>query len=386
MSIAHETAELVRGRSGRVYAQIVLNREDAQALVAHLRAALSSRRGRVLADAGDGVREVRMRALLTLSLCVLAGNVLAQATEPAQSPDLPSAGQVEIALERDPMVRAAMSGIGYEQAQQQRLAAGSYEFTARADVARRRVTEPEIPGDFNEWGLALERPVRLPAKGSLDRDLGAQGVSVARLSAGDAMHEAGRNLLRLWFAWMKENAQLVLWQQQAELARQQQATVQKRKRAGDAPKMELNLAEAAALQSESNWVQARSREVTARGVLTRTFPAITVAEKATLAEPQALTEGLAFWNEQILNHNYQLAAARAEVRRRELLTKRADAERLPDPTVGRTLQQRVQGRREGGGRVFQHPDSRLRAHRDARRQPLSGRAGARPRSGGAAAG
>jgi len=38
--IAHGTAELVRGRAGRVHAQIVLNGEDAQALLAHLRAAL----------------------------------------------------------------------------------------------------------------------------------------------------------------------------------------------------------------------------------------------------------------------------------------------------------------------------------------------------------
>ena len=38
--IATEPAELVRGRAARVHAQIVLNREDAQALLAHLRAAL----------------------------------------------------------------------------------------------------------------------------------------------------------------------------------------------------------------------------------------------------------------------------------------------------------------------------------------------------------
>ena len=183
------------------------------------------------------------------------------------------------------------------------------------------------------------------------------------------MHEAGRTLLRLWFAWMKENAQLVLWQQQAELARQQQATVQKRKRAGDAPKMELNLAEAAALQSESNWVQARSRAVTARGALARTFPAITVAEKATIAEPQALTEGIAFWNEQILNHNYQLAAARAEVRRRELLTKRADAERLPDPTVGVRYSNEFGGAEKVTGLYFSIPipGSARTATRDASR-------------------
>jgi len=42
MSKGHETAELVRGRSGRLYVQVVINREEAQALVTHLRAALPS--------------------------------------------------------------------------------------------------------------------------------------------------------------------------------------------------------------------------------------------------------------------------------------------------------------------------------------------------------
>jgi hypothetical protein len=42
MSKGHETAELVRGRSGRLYVQVVINREEAQALVTQLRAALPS--------------------------------------------------------------------------------------------------------------------------------------------------------------------------------------------------------------------------------------------------------------------------------------------------------------------------------------------------------
>ena len=41
--IAHAAAELVRGRAARLQAQIVLNREDAHALVAHLSAALPNR-------------------------------------------------------------------------------------------------------------------------------------------------------------------------------------------------------------------------------------------------------------------------------------------------------------------------------------------------------
>lgn len=40
--IAHTTAELVRGASRRVYVQIVMNREDAAALIGHLRATLTN--------------------------------------------------------------------------------------------------------------------------------------------------------------------------------------------------------------------------------------------------------------------------------------------------------------------------------------------------------
>ena len=234
-----------------------------------------------------------MRTVRSLSLVALACSSPAIAVETApQLPDLPPTAQVKIALERDPNVRAALSGIGYEQANQQRLDAGSYEFSVRADVARRHVVEPEVPGNFNEWGLALERPVRLPGKGTIDRELGAQGVNVARLTAGDAMHEAARSLLRLWFTWMKEDAQVAIAKQQLDVVRQQETTVQKRKRAGDAPKMELNLAEAASIQAESALVQARSREATARTVLRRTFPAITVPASATLVEPKPLAQSL----------------------------------------------------------------------------------------------
>ena len=290
-----------------------------------------------------------MKTVYSLLFSAAACSPLSQAADALPPVDLPLAAQVKIALEHDPRVLAAISGIGSEQANERRLDAGSYEFAVRGDVAMRRVTEPEVPGDFHEWGLALERPLRLPDKGKLDRELGAQGVSIARLSVGEAMHEAGRNLLRLWFVWLKEDSQLAIWQEQLDLARQQQASVGKRKRAGDAPKMELNLAEAAAIQTESSWVQARSREAAARTALRLTFPAITVPARATLAEPQPLIGGLDFWDEQVLNHNHQLAGARAEVKRRELQAKRADANRVPDPTVGVRYSYEFSGAEKVGG-------------------------------------
>jgi Outer membrane protein len=53
-----------------------------------------------------------------------------------------------------------------------------------------------------------------------------------------------------------------------------------------------------------------------------------------LAAPVPLTQGPDYWREEILRHNHELGAARAETRRRQLQASRAEADRLPDPTVG----------------------------------------------------
>jgi outer membrane protein TolC len=64
------------------------------------------------------------------------------------------------------------------------------------------------------------------------------------------------------------------------------------------------------------------------------YPAITVPAEALLLEPQPLGVNLEFWKERVLAHNHELAAARAEVKRRETIASRTHADRLPDPTVG----------------------------------------------------
>jgi outer membrane protein TolC len=159
-------------------------------------------------------------------------------------------------------------------------------------------------------------------------------VAVAALSAGDAMHESGRMLLRLWFDWVRESGLLALWRRQTDLVKQQQGVVARRVRAGDAAKMELNLAEAAVAQTQSAVLQAQTRESAARQAVARMYPAISVPADALLLEPQPVGAALDYWQERILAHNHELAAARAEVKRRETVASRARADRLPDPSVG----------------------------------------------------
>ena len=70
---------------------------------------------------------------------------------------------------------------------------------------------------FNEWNVGVERALRLPGKGELDRQLGAAGIASAQISRGDALHEASRMLLSGWFEWLRERAAAEQWSRQRDI-------------------------------------------------------------------------------------------------------------------------------------------------------------------------
>ena len=74
----------------------------------------------------------------------------------------------------------------------------------------------------------------------------------------------------------------------------------------------------------------------AREELAARFPSLPLppadGKGPTNPEPQPLEDGA--WRERLLEHNHELGLARAESERARLQASRADAERLPDPTLG----------------------------------------------------
>ena len=253
--------------------------------------------------------------------------------------DLPPIGQVNAALAQSPSVIGARIGIRLEEANRARLDAGAYEFQVRGAVQNRNVAPSELPGatsseNFTEWDLSLERPLRLPNKAAIDREIGGQGVTVAQRAAFGAWHEGARELLRLWFAWVRESAQLSLWREQAQLARDQREVVDKRVAAGDAPRAEQNLAEAAAAQADAALAQAAGRANASRAALAQSYPGIVVPATPSLADPRPLDEPVEFYLQRVLAHNDEIGTAREEARRRELIARRASSDRTPDPTLG----------------------------------------------------
>jgi outer membrane protein TolC len=274
------------------------------------------------------------RGLAALAAAIAATIALqaGAADRPAASPDLPPEESAMQAILQHPSVAGARAGIGVEEANRRRLNAGSHETGVRLTTQNRH--DAGAGRNFAEWDLTVERGLRLPGKGALDAQLGEQGVGQAKLAVGDARHETARSLLRLWFSWARAADQLRHWQAQGELLKRQSGVVARRAQLGDAARQEQLLADAALAQAEASQLQALARAEVSASELLKGFPQIRLPSRAPLPEPVPLTQGLAYWDARIAEHNHELAFARAEVERRRTLAERARAERTPDPSVG----------------------------------------------------
>ena len=195
-----------------------------------------------------------MKVVIYILTMLLASSAYAEENLPS---DLPPAALVATVLNQHINVLSAETGVKIELSNQRKWNSGNYEFNLRAGSARRTISA--TGHELRDWDVAIERPLRLLNKVWLDSDLGEEGVTRAEYALGDARHEAARLLLHLWFNWQREQAQVSQWQQQVDILNQQARNTEKRMRAGDAPKMELNQALAAAAQASVSLQQASMR-------------------------------------------------------------------------------------------------------------------------------
>lgn len=270
-----------------------------------------------------------MKKLFVLYIALLPAAALAAE---ASYPDLPPLAQVAAALKSNVNVMTAETGIKMEQANQRRWEAGNQEFNLRAGTAQRKIANTEQR--LKEWDISLERPIRSSGKAKIDTDIGEAGVSRAEFALGDARHEASRVLLHLWFNWQRERAQASQWQQQVDMLEQQAKMTEKRLLAGDAPKMELNQAQAAVAQAAVALQQARVRTRLAANDLVRQFPDMVLPEQIASVTPQAVTQDFAYWKTRVFDNNHELGMVQSESRIQLLLAQRSRADRVADPTIG----------------------------------------------------
>lgn len=315
-----------------------------------------------------------MKSMHRIVVCLALLSALgarAASTDAQYAADLPPPEAAAAAIDSHPAVQAAAAGVDVEAANRDRLRAGPYEPTLRGEGARRSVSssESEGPATYPEWAVSVERALRLPRKAELDASLGDASVNAATLALGDARHEAGRDLLRAWIGWLRERGQHALWRTQLDVLREQARVTDRRLKAGDASRLELEQISAAVAQVQAALAQAASRERTAEVDLRAQFPGLALPGGAVLVEPATVGESQESWRDRVMAENHELMYARAQVERQRIVASRVDAERTPDPSVGVRLSSERGGAERVAGLFVSIPlagEARLASARAAR--------------------
>ncbi|MHB1202289.1 MAG: TolC family protein [Acidithiobacillus sp.] len=245
-------------------------------------------------------------------------------------PDLPAAEQVQQALAQSPLWAAARDQQGVAHYEAQELASGPYEFSVQVQGQSRWVRGM---GDYGEWWTTLQRPVRLPGKAALDRQIGAAGEGVARAGLAEARLGLAHVLLGSWLDWLGGVERERLLVEQQRLAAENLAAVKKRVQAGDAARMDLQAAEADVADVTRNVLEARTRKDMALAVLNGRFPAVGTQSPPPLSDPQPPPGPLGDLRQAVLTDNPRLQVLERAVARARVTAARARAERWPDPTL-----------------------------------------------------
>jgi outer membrane protein TolC len=272
----------------------------------------------------------RMTAAAWLLMLVLTAEVRpARADVP--TPELPPQPVVQTILDSRPELLRAAAHLRAEEAVARGLVAGPQEWNLRGDIAQRRVYPTPSSRDF-EYRTGIDRPIRFGDKASADTRIGERSVETARWMLRDARHEASRALLATWFAWLRAESVLTAREDADRALARIAESVRQREALGDAARLERIQAESALAQSQAATLQARRDRDSARTMLARQYPAISL-NPPVLPEP-GLLDPSTDWSALIVEHSHELAVAHAEAERAAAIAERLRLDRRPDPTVG----------------------------------------------------
>ena len=269
-------------------------------------------------------------------LSLLGMPALAQPNaQPNAQAYLPAEAAVKEALLASPGIQSARSQKEALNLRANTLRTGTAEFTLRANLQERRV--PASQERFSETSFALERPLRLWGKSSVDGQLSDKTLALAAVTFNDAMHEASRELMRLWFA----HAQAALAQRQAQQqvvsATQIHKLAQARFKQGEIARMDLELSQAEVQRAKAALQLAQADLDSAVSQFQRRYPALNLTAPLAVSNPQHLgefTQGKDVLKQSFLSQNHELNTLRLEAERMQLWAERARLDRQADPTLG----------------------------------------------------
>jgi len=248
---------------------------------------------------------------------------------------LPAEAVVKEALLSSPGIQSARAQKEDLSQRANTLRTGTAEFTLRANLQERRV--PASQERLNEHTLSLERPVRMWGKSKVDGQLSDKTVALAEIAFNDAMHEASRELMKLWFAQAHAAQAQHHAQQQLSSATQIHQLAQARFKQGEIARMDLELSQAEVQRAQAAQQLAQAELTNATTALVGRYPGLPPTGPQQVINAQDMgdfAESQATLKQAFLKENHELNMLRIEAERLQLWAERARLDRLPDPTVG----------------------------------------------------
>ena len=254
-------------------------------------------------------------------------------------PYLPAEAAVKEALITSPLMQAARAQKDAGSARAKGIDAGSAEFTLRSTSQRRR--DVAAGTQLHESMVSIERPVRFWGKRGMDADLATQTQALADIAYADAMHEGARELMRLWFAYLRALADQKNAVTTFDLAAKMQRLTQIQLKQGEISQLDAELANAEFERITAARSVADAQLISSASALSRRYAGLSLPAQMplglgldTVSQLSALSESMAAMRQEFLEKNHELNMMRVDAQRLRLAADRASRDRLPDPTVG----------------------------------------------------
>ncbi|MGL4540945.1 MAG: TolC family protein [Polymorphobacter sp.] len=266
---------------------------------------------------------------------------------------LPPEALVAEVLDTHPTVLAAAARVSAADAQARALAAGHYEVTATGVVTRRNI---DRVGGFDEFDGSLTRSFRWPGKADLDRKAGALGVRVAQNRMADARHQVALLLNGYWWDWLAAAGEVAVDAAAVASLESAHAAVKRRAALRDAAALDIDQAQSALATAMLAQARSAGRARAARANLAAQFPQLPLAAVApSLPLPALPAEGLPALRQLVIDRSHEIGAAQAEADRQAVLARRAQQDRIADPSFGVRAFSERGGSETGGGIIASMP-------------------------------
>lgn len=247
---------------------------------------------------------------------------------------LPSNDEARAALMTSPKIIGAESRRNSLNYKADSIETGPEEFVVRGNKQRRNVSNDAVPGLYQEYSAAIERPVRMWGKAGVDENIAAATRLYAGNEYNDTLHEASKELLANWFSYLKAVQTRAISERNSLLGDQISRITQFRYKIGDVARLDSQLASAEQGRLKAVLELAKANEQTSIAAFTQKYSSIKLLKQINWPVIPTLEAKKEILKEQFLERNHELRLAKSDSETSSLRAKRADLDKIPDPTFG----------------------------------------------------